>query len=179
MLGQLLGDFAINSVLQGRHSGLALGVRAHRALDRYTDAHPSFIEGSRLLAGGCGRYAPVVMDVLMDRVLVMHWDTVYSTVSFDTFLEQMYAAIARFEGDLPERMQRPAYRMRTMDWFSGFGEEAAFERVFYYMSKRVRRPEFLLAAPHAIEAHWWELERLSLDLLSEEDLISFSSGRFC
>ncbi len=178
MLGQILGDFAINSVLEGKHERLIAGVQAHRALDQFTDAHPAFVEGVKILETGVSRYAPVVMDVYMDRVLVMHWERFQPEQPFEAFLLKLYDAIRQFETELPERMRKPANRMRTMDWLSGFSQSNALERVFYYMAKRVRKPHWMSASTECISSNELALERCALKVLSDADLINFGSGRF-
>jgi len=179
MLGQLLGDYAVRSELAGKHPELIRGVKAHRELDAFTDAHPAFIEGCKLLESGCSRYAPVVMDVVIDRMLVKNWQMIRpGQGEFEVFLGHMYGTLRRFETILPDRMRAPANRMHSMDWFSGFDDSDEFYRVFYYMARRVRYPEFIKAAPQTIEKSFFELENLSLDLLKEADLFKFSSGGF-
>lgn len=178
MLGQLLGDFAINSVLIGQHPELVRGVRAHRALDAWTDQHPLFLEACRLLQPGCGRYAPVVMDVLLDHVLVQHWAVLGNGPGFSDFLGKLYTSLRTHAQHLPERMRIPAERMHVMHWFSGFAEPSSLERVLGFMSKRVRRPHLIQAASQTIESSWENLESLSLELLQEPALNGFSVDRF-
>jgi acyl carrier protein phosphodiesterase len=108
MLGQLLGDFAIRSEMTSTHEDLRRGADAHRALDAYTDAHPAFREGCRLLAPYCHRYAPVVMDVLIDHVLVTHWAELNASANgIEGFFEQVYETIDQHAWNLPERMRTP------------------------------------------------------------------------
>jgi acyl carrier protein phosphodiesterase len=178
MLGQLLGDFAVNGVLMDRHADLVRGVKAHRALDAYTDAHPAFQAGSRLLQSGCSRYAPVVMDVVMDHALVRNWQALNAGGRFEDFLVEMYGSLRQIGQDLPERMRQPAARMHQMDWFSDFAQPQAMQRVFWFMSRRVRQPNYLETASQTIEYNWSELEELSLELLAEPDLMGFSADRF-
>ncbi len=178
MLGQLLGDFAINSVLEGKHDRLHAGVRAHRALDQFTDTHPAFIKAVKLLENGCGRYAPVVMDVYLDRVLVQYWPEFCHPLGFVEFLERMYGALERLEPELPTRMKTPATRMRKMDWFSGFAETQALKRVFYFMAKRVRKPEWIEHAAVTIEGQRARIEPLALEILRDPGLIKFGSKLF-
>ena len=177
-LGQLLGDFAVNQDLEGCHERLIKGVQAHRALDAFTDAHPGFIQGVKLLETDCKRYAPVVMDVYMDWILVRHWRNLVKSVLFESFLEQLYQTIAHHESELPLRMKTPAHRMRTMDWLSGFAEDDAMHRVFYFMAKRVRKPEWMRCAASAIDRIDQLLEPCALEVLRDPGLRNFSSSRY-
>jgi len=178
VLGQLLGDFAVSRDLEGRDEKLIRGVKAHRALDRFTDSHEGFINGVKLLEADCGRYAPVIMDVYMDWVLVRHWDQLVRSTAFADFINILYNTIERLESSLPARMETPACRMRTMDWLSGFAEIDALHTVFYYMAKRVRRPEWIQGAADAIDRLDGALEPFALKVLRDPDLRNFAESRY-
>jgi len=77
-IGNLLGDF-----IKGTESSLRLqfpvdlvdGIKLHRAIDKFTDAHPSFLESKQLLAPERRRYAGIVLDIIYDHFLSIHWKT--------------------------------------------------------------------------------------------------------
>ena len=178
MLGQLLGDFATRQALEHAPEQLTAGVDAHRALDRFTDDHKAFKEGCRVLETECHRYAPVVMDVVIDFALVKNWSEFSADLSFKQYLTQLYDALSKQSEFLPDRMRIPADRMHRMDWFSGFAEPGGLETVFYYMAKRVRKAEWIRNAAPCAQANAMVLEALCLELLRDDGLTNFASPRF-
>lgn len=178
MLGQLLGDFSTRHALIGSHEEFHRGVRGHRSLDEFTDGHESFIAGCKILEPASKRYAPVVMDIVLDFYLVKNWSQLSDEGEFDEFLDELYETINHLGDELPDRMQKPAKRMSDVDWFSIFGSMAGLERVLYYTSKRVRYPDWMNASTSWVAENEATLEPLCVDLLSDQRLRTFRSDVF-
>lgn len=178
MLGQLLGDFATRDALKGHADEIKRGVRGHRALDEFTDSHPSFISGCKILEEGCYRYAPVVMDIVLDFYLARNWTQLSDRAGFHDYLNELYDTIGLYEHELPLRMRKPAQRMRDSDWFSTFGTLDGLGKVFYYMSKRVSRPVWIMGSLPCIKKNLEELEIVSLEILKDPALGKFTSSLF-
>ncbi|MCG8528080.1 MAG: ACP phosphodiesterase [Opitutales bacterium] len=177
MTGQLLGDFATNSILEGCDHELIRGVQAHRELDHFTDTHPSFLAGCKILEESAQRYAPVVMDILIDHVLVSRW-SFFHREDYFSFLDKLYEAL-RFHAEvLPERMARPAKSMYSHDWFSRFGTSEGLEALLIRLSSRVRRPEWIDATIDCVPQLITEVEPHASDLLKDEGLLKYSKNGF-
>ena len=69
-LGGMLGDFVHGqpdpAVLPSR---VIAGIRLHRAIDVYTDAHPEVLTAKALLPSPYRRYAGILLDMWFDRCL--------------------------------------------------------------------------------------------------------------
>ena len=50
------------------------GIHLHRAIDTFTDQHPTFRAHCKLLSPEHGHYARVIMDVVYDHLLAQHWN---------------------------------------------------------------------------------------------------------
>lgn len=76
LVGNLLGDFAkgLPVTLEKRFPrGVVRGILQHRAVDAFTDAHPTFLQARRLLSPHRGRLAGIVVDVFYDYFLSTRW----------------------------------------------------------------------------------------------------------
>jgi acyl carrier protein phosphodiesterase len=177
-LGQLLGDFAISSDLEDAERELIRGVEAHRALDRYIDAHEAFIAGSQILRKGAFRYAPVVMDILIDHILARNWAELNNGNSFKRDIDSLYEQLQRHESLLPDRMKKVAIRMRTQNWFVGFPLLEGLRTVLYYLAKRARKPHWIDAVMPVIVEEYDQLEMLCMEILGDKQLIAFSGKSF-
>ena len=177
MVGQLLGDFATNSIIEGRDIELIRGVQAHRALDQFTDAHLAFIEGCRVLERSAKRYAPVVMDIVMDHVLVSQWSE-FANEDYFSFLDKLYECLRLNAEELPVRMSRPARSMYAHDWFSRFGTDEGLDGLLRRLSTRVRRPEWIQDTIDSMNKLITEVESYAADLLKDEGLLKYSKNGF-
>jgi len=76
-IGSVLADFArigdegLDAAFGG---GVAGGIRAHRRIDDFTDTHPVVSEAAVLLAVRHRHAARIVVDILYDHFLLVHWD---------------------------------------------------------------------------------------------------------
>ena len=75
-IGNYLGDFVkgnearINELYPGK---IAEGIINHRRVDQFTDAHSAVISAIALMKPFSGKFAPIVIDILMDYYLIKHW----------------------------------------------------------------------------------------------------------
>ena len=72
LIGNFIGDFIKGDPASLRHHltpGLIAGVRLHRAIDTFTDAHPDVAAVRDLLHPRCHKYAGAAVDVFFDHFL--------------------------------------------------------------------------------------------------------------
>lgn len=166
LLGQVLGDEAIRSELVGKEPELIRGVKAHRAVDEFTDSHPAVTRCCDILKPYCGRYSPVIMDVVIDFVLIKNW-TDFSEVPYPDFVKSLYEVLELHESDLSPRMAATSRRMREMDWFLPFQDHDELYRVIERLALRSSRTVQMLAGREGVRVHWEELERLCAVFLKD------------
>ena len=104
--GQFCGDFVRGSNLSQFPAQVERGIRLHRHLDSFTDAHPALLsargdkvtEVSRRLSG-------IVIDVLFDHYLARHWNEI-SKLSLEQHAHTVQLALQEHEQYLPPRLRR-------------------------------------------------------------------------
>jgi acyl carrier protein phosphodiesterase len=69
IVGGLLGDFWRGAIPASWPPAAAQGVRLHRRIDSYTDAHPATRAARARFAAPFRRYAGILLDVWFDHVL--------------------------------------------------------------------------------------------------------------
>ena len=147
------------------------GVRMHRAIDQYTDAHPRVKQASYLLHEKHHKYAPVIIDVSFDYFLHKHWDQ-FTEEPFDGFRKRVYKQLLQTFNHLPEAL---AARMKTMiehDWLLSYTSVEALEAVFLRMQQRISKMEHWQQPVQTVLAHEVELEMHFLAFFPE-------LGAFC
>src|SRR5690606_30635796 len=93
-----LGNFFADS-LKGKSYlkyplGIQRGVVLHRAIDFYTDTHPTVRKSISRLFDTYGHYSGIIVDILYDHFLAVHWKN-YSTIPLERFVSDFYDLLQR------------------------------------------------------------------------------------
>jgi acyl carrier protein phosphodiesterase len=141
----LVGNFAAEAV-RGRAAVEAYppevqrGIRLHRLIDSFTDAHPVVRRSTaRLRAAGLGKWAGVVADVGYDHLLARNFAQYHYDPAepLPAFAQRMYALLQRRRRELPERLQQMLPYMQQHDWLSGYAHPEGLQRALQGLSRRV------------------------------------------
>ncbi|GAB2785596.1 acyl carrier protein phosphodiesterase [Hymenobacter latericoloratus] len=141
----VVGNFAAEAV-RGRAGLLAYpetvqqGIRLHRFIDSFTDAHPAVRRTTaRLRAAGLGKWAGVVADVGYDHLLARDFARYHPDAAepLPIFAQRMYALLHLRRQELPERLQEMLHYMRLHNWLTGYAHPAGLERALLGLSRRV------------------------------------------
>lgn len=150
IVGALLGDF-VKGAIPGHYSdGIHAGIRLHRAIDRYTDAHDLHRASRALVSPARRRFAGILVDVFYDHFLVRHWAR-YSSQPLTEFTSRVYAALHARRDSLPERLQRILPRMAGDDWLSSYGDLDSVHTALHGIARRFSRFPRALALLDGIE----------------------------
>ena len=171
MLGNFLGDLIRPKELPLLAPRVAEGVRLHRAIDSFTDAHPIVRQAAHRIMPVHHKYAPVIVDIWYDHLLVLHWELVSPEESFPDFRARAYALLDAHFHLIPERLQPRIRAMIAADWLRQYSHTTGLEDTFRRLAPRTSRPELLQGVQVTLEQN--------LPLLMEEfplfwaDLSSF------
>lgn len=150
LLGSLYGDF-VKGVLAGRFPvDIETGIRLHRRIDAFTDAHPLIKQAMGRFPAERRRYAGIVLDVFFDHCLARDWGQ-YSDVPLDAFIGKVYRVLAN-EPALPERLALIAPRMAAQDWLGSYVDFEVVGDALAGISRRLSRPEGLAGAMQELRA---------------------------
>ncbi len=137
-VGNLLGDFARGVDLALLPPAVRAGLDNHRAVDRYTDAHPLVKEMKRLFSRRRRRFAGVALDIYFDHLLVTHWRQLEGG-DVDAAIAAMYARMRSGRPLMPsERMRRVTRRMVEHDWFGSYRDVDAVASALDRVAGRIR-----------------------------------------
>lgn len=153
-VGALLGDFARGHDLEPLPEGVRAGIRQHRAIDRFTDAHPGFRRSRARIAPPLHRLSGVLVDVFYDHFLARDWDRLGDGRPLREFTAGAYAVFAAHRHWLPPRLQQALPRMVANDWLAACLDLDGVREVLRRMQLRLRRPLPLAAAVDQLAAHY-------------------------
>ena len=158
LIGSLLGDF-VKGRLEGRFSAsVRRGIALHRAIDSFTDAHPSHLQSRNRISSERRRYAGVIVDVCYDHFLCRRWSE-YCDESLDGFTERVYGVLEERRHELPEGLQRIVTRMVAGDWLRSYAELDNVGLALDGIARRIERRNPLAGAQSEIEANYAALDR--------------------
>lgn len=175
-IGSLLADFSVGTMSRVRQrygKRIAEGVRHHRAIDRYTDAHPSVVRAVEAIKGDFGLYSGIIVDVVFDHFLLRHWHR-YSEQPPEQFFDEVYRSLARTDWSYPKRYALVVERMLEKRWLASYVHIENVGVALRRMSERLSRPSPLRNALPMIQASYQTLEACFLDFFPE--LMAFAKA---
>jgi acyl carrier protein phosphodiesterase len=161
ILGALLGDFVKGPLADDMPTAIRDGIRLHRSIDRYTDAHPVVLSSRGLISDTRRRFAPIMVDIFYDHFLARHWND-YCDVPLPRFAQRVYDVLRSHHAAVPERLRAVATRMAAYDWLNAYasiaGMQAAVDGIALRL-RRFRRAAVLHGGGEELSRHYPVFER--------------------
>jgi len=137
-LGNLLTDPLKGKAWKGASTRIHAGIKMHMLIDSFTDSHPLVSESKKILTPR-GYLKGVVLDILYDHFLSLHWDN-FCTIDREHFLDNFrFEAIENIE-NYPTKAQSIILRVvgsRQLQSYEHMdGVIAAFKRIDRRLSER-------------------------------------------
>lgn len=145
IIGNFIGDFIKGNPASPRHNltpGEASGVRVHRAIDSFTDAHPAVAAVRDLLHPRCHKYAGAAVDIFFDHFLAVDFQTLTGE-SLPDFVRQFYRTLQENNARLPASAARMADYMIRQDWLTNYQFTEGIDRSLKGVSRRTAFPSGL------------------------------------
>ncbi len=174
LVGNFIGDFVRGDIESRFEPAIVDGIYLHRAIDDFTDSHPSVKAAQKLLKPQFGRYALVITDLYFDYFLSTEWDN-YDRRSLIDFSLKVYGVLEEHRGILPAKFLHIFEYMKKQNWLICYTTLDGMKTAFTNMSKRA-----------TFESHM-ELAHVVLEEKEEEfreyfniffpELVSFSKNK--
>lgn len=145
LVGGLAGDFVRGVDLSSLPAGVRRGVALHRAVDRFTDAHPLFARSRARLPDAMRHWRGVLVDVFYDHVLARDFEA-HAAMPLRAFADRVYGLLAAHRDWLPPRLQRAAPVMIEHDWLCAYAHPQGVAEILGRMGARTRRESPLAQA---------------------------------
>jgi acyl carrier protein phosphodiesterase len=153
-LGGMLGDF-----VHGQPDPVLFpprviaGIRLHRAIDVYTDAHPEVLAAKARLPPPYRRYAGILLDMWFDHCLALDFAR-WCVQPLDDYSDALRALLHRHDALLPPALRRFRGYMEAHGLPAGYAERAVLGRALVGIGQRLTRDNPLDSAlPVLVE---WE-----------------------
>ena len=145
IVGNFLADYLKNKEAEALPRPIQEGIRMHRKIDAFTDAHPMVKKSVERLRPAHGKFASVVLDICFDYILVKNWKR-YSVENLHLFTKKVYAILEDHSSLMPPKLQERLPHMIADDWLAKYGTEPGLRFTFERMKYRTNYPQYFLGA---------------------------------
>ena len=137
-VGNLLGDFARGLDAEALAAPVRAGLFNHRAVDRFTDAHPLVLEMKRDFSPQRRRFAGIALDIYFDHLLMRYWER-FEQRALEHVIADFYARMLDGQVLMPGvEMRRVTQRMVDYDWFGSYRDLDAIAESLDRVAARIR-----------------------------------------
>lgn len=161
LVGNLLGDFAkgLPATLEKQFPpGVVRGILQHRAIDAFTDSHPTFLQARKLLSPHRTRLAGIVVDVFYDYFLSTRW--LGGDAARLDFIEHCHQTLLTHDEWLSPRLRAVLPRMISEKWLDSYSSIEGLALTFRRVATRSPVAAGVLGAEEDFIKHRAELETL-------------------
>lgn len=139
LVGNMIADFVKNRDVARLPESIQKGIKLHRAIDTFTDAHPLIHEAKAPFRPLVRLYSGAFVDVAFDYFLAND-TTENSQREWQEHSQRIYAVLRRYEEFLPEVFKKVLDKMQQDDWLYNYRNEWGIE---YSFRNVVNKAQFL------------------------------------
>jgi len=168
-LGNLLTDPLKAKAWEGASERVRSGIETHKRIDAFTDSHP-IVSKSKARLAKRGPLKGVVLDVLYDYYLSLHWEKFahVERVGFlETFRSEAPHAIVGYPDRAQEVIARVVINRQLSSYITMDGVASAFGRIDNRLSERTRKKDTTTRYLPIISKENVYLEEAFLDFFPE------------
>lgn len=156
-IGNLIGDFARGLDPNSLHPAVRTGFQQHRAVDRFTDAHPMHRASRARFFEPYRHFSGVLVDLYYDHFLANAWEQ-YRAEPLEAFVDRVHRVLSEHEDLLSPELRAAAPRLEYHGWLRSYQDEAGLARVLAGIERRSKREIDLRSSLQVLDRERAELE---------------------
>lgn len=157
----ILGNFMADSIKGKQYlkypKGIQKGIVLHRAIDFYTDTHPTVRKSISRLFDTYGHYSGVIVDILYDHFLAANWKN-FSSIPLKTYVANFYQLLQKHYAILPKNVQKFLPYMMKDNWLLSYSTIPGISRILYQMNERTKKRSKMNFAVIELEENYEDFE---------------------
>jgi acyl carrier protein phosphodiesterase len=174
----MIGNFIADGI-KGNHfthysKDIQKGIRLHREIDTFTDAHEIVRKSKRRLDKRYGLYAGIIIDIFYDHYLAKNWDD-YSAIPLEVYVDSVYSLLNSQLENLPKKTQDMLPFMIEYNWLFNYQYLEGMQRVLNGMNRRTKNKSQMHLAIQDLQEHYQEFESDFTEFFKE--LTAFSNQK--
>ena len=156
-----IGNFVADGVRGNKYklypAEIQAGIRLHREIDTFTDAHPIFRQSTRKLHKGYGHYSGVIVDIFYDHFLAKNWK-LYSDIPLSDYIDDFYKSLNSNIAIIPERFKKLTPIMIKGNWLLSYATIDGIQLVLNGMNRRTKGRSKMNEATTELKEHYKAFE---------------------
>ena len=137
----IVGNFIADSIKGKKYlkypEGVQKGIKLHRAIDTFTDSHPTVRKSTARLFKNYSHYSGVIVDIYYDHYLASNWD-LYSSIPLEVFIADFYKLLVDRKKILPDNVQSFLPYMIRENWLLSYSTLSGIAKILYQMDRRTK-----------------------------------------
>jgi len=174
-----IGNFIADSIRGNKYKHLPervqKGIKLHRKIDSFTDAHPTVRKSTKRLHKNYSHYSGIIVDIFYDHFLAKNWKT-YSDTPLDVFVDNFYDLLEDNYEILPVGVHRMMPYMIADNWIFNYSKMEGIAKVLNGMNRRTKNKSKMNFAILDLEEHYDKFEKEFTSFF--EELTTFSKQKF-
>lgn len=176
--GVTIGNFIADGIKGKRYQKypqtIQKGILLHRAIDSYTDSHPTVRKSTKRLHENYGHYSGVIVDILYDHFLAKNWKNYHDT-PLEEYIEDFYQLLRNSYEVLPTRIKRMMPYMISDNWLLSYATIPGISKILTQMNVRTKGISKMNFAVIELEEFYDEFEAEFTSFFAE--LIAYSNNK--
>lgn len=153
---------------------IQIGILLHRAIDTYTDAHPTVRKSTKRLHKKYRHYSGVIVDILYDHFLAKNWEK-YCDIPLAEYVDGFYDSLEDNYTILPHRIKHLMPYMIADNWLVSYASIEGITKVLEGMNRRTKNVSGMNKAVAELQEFYTEFEVEFTTFFDE--LISYSQAK--
>ena len=138
-------------------SEIQVGIKLHREIDTFTDAHPFFRQSTKRLHKAYSHYSGVIVDIFYDHYLAKNWSD-YSNIPLEEYIQNFYKTLNENFEILPERFKKLTPLMIEDNWLLSYANIEGIQKVLNGMNRRTNGLSKMNEATKELVANYEDFE---------------------
>lgn len=134
-IGNLYGELVRAKDYIGYKDGIQKGILLHRSIDSFTDSNKTVKNSTALFHKKYGKFAPVIVDVLYDYLLIKNWKK-YTDEPFEVFVENCYKLFEQEFNAFSDGLKYIVKHLLEYDWFHKYSNYDGIQETLEGISQR-------------------------------------------
>ena len=138
LAGNMTSDFIKGKVHYDYTGNYFSGIRLHRFIDAFTDAHPINLEVKSIFKTHYGLYAGAFLDIAYDYFVANDTDNFQDQEALAVFVQETYNRLNQQTQPFPEAFQPVFSYMQAQNWLLNYREKRGIEKSFAGLARRAK-----------------------------------------
>lgn len=157
LTGNLISDFIKGKAQYAYPEQIQKGIKLHRAIDAFTDAHDATKEAANFFKTPYRLYSGPIVDILYDHFLASD-QTIFPDETLRSFSEEVYRTLEKQAAHLPPVFARVFAYMKAENWLWNYRTHEGIRRSLNGLARRATYLTETETAFYFFQQHYEALE---------------------